>query len=125
MTKVSFIKYHGAGNDFIIIDDRDDLWDDKMSEKWIAQICHRRFGIGADGLILLQKGKDGADFFMKYYNADGKISSFCGNGGRCIVSFAAQLGIHSGTCKFLGTDGWHSGQITSDGLVCLTMTDVN
>ncbi len=122
---IPFIKYHGAGNDFILIDDRQGLWGDKMDEAWIAGVCHRHFGIGADGLILLQEGKDGADFFMKYYNADGRQSTFCGNGGRCVVSFAAQLGIHSGAFKFLGTDGWHSGVLNAEGLVSLTMADVN
>ena len=125
MQSIPFIKYHGAGNDFILIDDRKGMWGDKMDEAWIAGICHRRFGIGADGLILLQAGRDGADFFMKYYNADGKPSTFCCNGGRCIVSFAAQLGIHSGTCKFLGTDGWHTGLLNAEGLVSLTMADVS
>ncbi len=124
MADIPFIKYHGAGNDFILIDDRDGAWGHRMNEGWIAHVCHRRFGIGADGLILLQKGTDGADFFMKYYNSDGKTSTFCGNGGRCIVSFAAHLGIHSGTCRFLGTDGWHSGVISNDGLIYLTMADV-
>lgn len=123
--KVPFTKYHGAGNDFILIDDRANLWADKMTEPWIEMVCHRRFGIGADGLILLQKSNDGADFFMKYYNADGRQSTFCGNGGRCIVSFAAKLEIHHGRCKFLGTDGLHSGSINDKGLVTLSMTDVN
>ncbi|MFZ1677902.1 MAG: diaminopimelate epimerase, partial [Saprospiraceae bacterium] len=125
MNNIPFTKYHGAGNDFILIDDRDGQWGDKMNESWIAQVCHRRFGIGADGLILLQKSNDGADFFMKYYNSDGRQSTFCGNGGRCIVSFAAQLGIHPGNCKFLGTDGWHTGSINEKGIVYLSMTDVN
>lgn len=124
MPNIPFVKYHGAGNDFILIDDRDGRWGEKVNESWIAGVCHRRFGIGADGLILLQASTDGADFFMKYYNSDGKQSTFCGNGGRCIVSFAAQLGIHKGECKFLGTDGWHSGSIDEHGLVCLSMTDV-
>ncbi len=123
--KIPFTKYHGAGNDFILIDDREGVWGDRMNESWIAHVCHRRFGIGADGLILLQKSNDGADFFMKYYNSDGRQSTFCGNGGRCIVSFAAHLGIHHGNCKFLGTDGWHKGSIDEKGIVYLSMTDVN
>lgn len=125
MHTIPFIKYHGAGNDFILIDDREGVWGEQLDASWIAHVCHRRFGIGADGLILLQKGSNGADFFMKYYNADGRISTFCGNGGRCIVAFAAKLGIHSGSCKFLGTDGWHLGVLNANGLVCLTMSDVN
>lgn len=125
MSKIPFVKYHGAGNDFILIDDRSGTWDHKMNEEWIARICHRRFGIGADGLILLQQGRDGADFFMKYYNADGRTSTFCGNGGRCIVAFAGRLGIHSGESVFLGTDGWHKGKLNKDGIVSLSMTDVS
>jgi diaminopimelate epimerase len=125
MSRIPFVKYHGAGNDFILIDDRKGLWSDKIHESWVAHVCHRRFGIGADGLIILQPGKDGADFFMKYYNSDGRTSTFCGNGGRCIVAFAAKLGINNGTYKFLGTDGWHSGVINEDESVRLSMTDVN
>ncbi|MEO6133358.1 MAG: diaminopimelate epimerase [Saprospiraceae bacterium] len=125
MQNIPFIKYHGAGNDFILIDDRQGNLEDMMTEYWISGICHRRFGVGADGLILLQQGNDGSDFFMKYYNSDGRKSTFCGNGGRCIVSFAAHLGIHSGTTRFLGTDGWHNGFITKDGSVQLSMADVN
>lgn len=125
MSKIPFVKYHGAGNDFILIDDRKGLWSDRIQEDWVARVCHRRFGIGADGLILLQPGREGADFFMKYYNSDGRTSTFCGNGGRCIVSFASRLGMKNGTFKFLGTDGWHSGTINLDRSVCLSMTDVN
>lgn len=125
MLHIPFVKYHGAGNDFIMVDDRAGVWESKMTEAWIAMACHRRFGIGADGLILLQAGQDGADFFMRYYNSDGRTSTFCGNGGRCIVAFAAALGVHQGTCRFLGTDGWHEGAVLHDGLVRISMTDVN
>lgn len=125
MQLIPFVKYHGAGNDFIMVDDRDGLWEDRLSEAWIANACHRRFGIGADGLILLQPGRDGADFFMRYYNSDGRTSTFCGNGGRCIVAFAAALGVHQGICRFLGTDGWHDGEVLESGLVRISMTDVH
>lgn len=125
MKLIPFVKYHGAGNDFIMIDDRHGTYGELITEDWVAHACHRRFGIGADGLILLQKGVDGADFFMKYYNADGRTSTFCGNGGRCIVAFASSIGVHSGKCKFLGTDGWHDGEIHDDGLVTLSMKDVD
>jgi diaminopimelate epimerase len=124
MEHIPFVKYHGAGNDFIMIDDRSSGWANRIDETWIANACHRRFGIGADGLILLQQGMEGADFFMKYYNSDGRTSTFCGNGGRCIVAFAASLNAHQGECKFLGTDGWHSGLMHPDGLVSISMTDV-
>ena len=125
MPKVPFIKYHGAGNDFIMVDDRDDRWNALISKEWVAHVCHRRFGIGADGLIVLQQGNDGADFFMKYYNSDGRTSTFCGNGGRCIVAFAAGLGINKKTFRFLGTDGWHEAAMNVDGIVSLSMMDVN
>ena len=124
MTKIPFTKYQGAGNDFILIDDRKGQWHHRITEAWVAKACDRRFGIGADGLILLQPGSDGADFFMKYYNADGRTSTFCGNGGRCIVSFASSLGIHHGQTHFLGTDGWHDGWINEDGSVRISMLDV-
>jgi diaminopimelate epimerase len=125
MKNIPFVKYHGAGNDFIMIDDRQGMYGDRLSQEWIANACHRRFGIGADGLILLQQGKEGADFFMKYFNSDGRTSTFCGNGGRCIVAFAASLGVHHGICKFLGTDGWHTGEVHEDGTVTISMKDVD
>jgi diaminopimelate epimerase len=125
MQYIPFVKYHGAGNDFIMVDDREGVWEARLSEAWIANACHRRFGIGADGLILLQKGQDGASFFMRYYNSDGRTSTFCGNGGRCIVAFAAALGVHDGKCRFLGTDGWHDGEVMGNGLVRISMTDVH
>ena len=125
MTSVPFVKYHGAGNDFIMIDDRQGVYEKMINTGWIANACHRHFGIGADGMILLQPGVDGADFFMRYYNSDGHTSSFCGNGGRCIVAFAYHLGIHKGECRFLGTDGWHDGAILSPQEVSLSMKDVD
>lgn len=124
MTSIPFSKYHGAGNDFIMIDDREGIWGPRMTTEWIAMACHRRFGIGADGLILVQQSPEGGDFFMKYYNADGRASTFCGNGGRCIVAFAAALGVHSGRCDFLGTDGWHHGEMISGERVTISMSDV-
>ena len=125
MEMIPFVKYQGAGNDFVMIDDREGKWSALLDTDRIARICHRRFGIGADGLILLQTGNDGADFFMKYYNSDGRTSTFCGNGGRCTVAFAAVLGVHPGKCRFLATDGWHSGEVLKDGLVQISMTDVH
>lgn len=116
---IKFSKYHGTGNDFILIDNRPLLA--KLTEADIAHLCHRRFGIGADGLILLQKAQafhPEVDFEMVYYNSDGKPSSMCGNGGRCIAAFAAQIGIEapsersdragkSRPLKFMAVDGVH------------------
>ena len=124
--KIVFEKYHGAGNDFIIIDDRNKNL--KLCSDEISLFCHRRFGIGADGLMLLQKSNT-LDFKMIYYNADGKEGSLCGNGGRCIVYFAGQLGLINRETKFEAIDGKHQAQIISvdkdKGIVSLKMTDID
>lgn len=117
-----FYKYQGAGNDFIIIDDRN-LQFPSNNISLIARLCNRRFGIGADGLILLQPQKDG-DFFMKYFNSDGRESSMCGNGGRCIAAFAFHQQIVTDNIRFLAVDGWHDAIIRPP-VVKLKMQDVN
>ncbi|MEX2590703.1 MAG: diaminopimelate epimerase [Chitinophagales bacterium] len=117
---MQFFKYHGTGNDFILMDNRSG--DKSVSRKEIADMCHRRFGIGADGLMLLQN-KDGFDFEMIYYNSDGGESSMCGNGGRCIVQFAADLGIIDKAAHFLAIDGAHKAHINAEG-VALEMIPV-
>ncbi|AYL98041.1 diaminopimelate epimerase [Mucilaginibacter celer] len=119
-----FYKYQGAGNDFILIDNRDNRVD-HHNPKLISTLCDRRFGIGGDGLMLLQN-KDGYDFEMVYYNADGQPSSMCGNGGRCIVAFAKFLGVIDTETEFLAVDGPHYAKITGEGnWVSLQMIDVN
>lgn len=120
--KQEFYKYHGAGNDFVIIDNRDLKFDDKNVDL-VAHLCHRRFGVGADGLMLLQN-HDKYDFEMRYYNADGKEASMCGNGGRCIVAFAYKLGIISTETSFLAVDGVHKAKVCSNEEIDLQMTDV-
>lgn len=119
---MNFHKYHGTGNDFVLIDDRAQVFDASDRAR-IAHLCHRRFGIGADGLILL-RNKAGFDFEMVYFNADGNPSSMCGNGGRCTVAFAKFLNLIDSETRFLAVDGPHNARIAPDGLVHLRMIDV-
>jgi len=114
-----FYKYQGTGNDFIIIDNRGRSLEKNLSTATIAKLCDRRFGIGADGLILLSDSQE-QDFRMIYYNSDGRESSMCGNGGRCIVSFANKLGAVAASCVFDAIDGLHEAEI-KDNLVKLKM----
>lgn len=120
--QLSFYKYQGTGNDFILIDNRDNTI--QLNEQQINHLCNRRFGIGADGLMLLQKHTD-FDFEMIYYNADGKLGSMCGNGGRCITQFANDLGIQKEKFIFLAIDGAHESFFDSNGWIHLKMQDVN
>jgi diaminopimelate epimerase len=120
---IHFYKYHGAGNDFIIIDNRKKLLD-KLSKDQIKKLCHRRFGIGADGLMLL-KANPGYHFEMDYYNSDGSGGSMCGNGGRCITAFARHLGIIDIDAHFLASDGPHEASFDNKNLVKLKMVNVN
>jgi diaminopimelate epimerase len=120
--KIEFFKYQGTGNDFIILDNRESLYGE-ITAREINFLCHRRFGIGADGLMMLNE-KKGFDFEMVYFNSDGKASSMCGNGGRCIIKFAAMLGIKKNVYKFIAVDGEHEGEIDLNGEVRLKMHDV-
>ncbi len=121
--KLSFFKYQGAGNDFIMVDNRDLSFNHQIPAQ-IAKICDRRFGIGGDGIMFLEP-TEGYDFKMVYYNSDGQPSSMCGNGGRCIVAFAKQLGVINKETTFLAVDGAHYAKISDSGdWVSLQMIDV-
>ncbi|MGI8951801.1 MAG: diaminopimelate epimerase [Chitinophagaceae bacterium] len=117
-----FYKYQGTGNDFIIIDNRENKIE--LSAAQIKKLCNRKFGVGADGLMLLNT-KQGYDFEMKYYNADGNESSMCGNGGRCMIKFAHAMGIHKSKYYFWAIDGNHEATIELNGWVHLKMQNVN
>ncbi len=113
--ELTFYKFDGAGNDFVIVDNRQLGWQPSVDE--VAAVCHRRFGVGADGMMLLDAAPEGYDFEMRYYNSDGRLGSMCGNGGRCIAAFASLLGLGN-KMHFLGYDGPHDAQIlTWDGHV--------
>lgn len=117
-------KYQGAGNDFLIADNRDGRL--SLTPEQVARLCDRRYGVGADGLMLLENS-DSYDFRMVYYNSDGSGGMMCGNGGRCIVAFAADSGLES--FEFEAADGYHKAEILSDDgvvkTVRLKMSDVN
>lgn len=119
---IPFYKYHGTGNDFVVIDNRKSAF--QLKNEQVKHICHRRFGVGADGLMLLQE-KEGLHFEMIYYNANGLPGSMCGNGGRCLVSFAWDLGIRKETYQFLASDGVHEAERDEHGIISLKMNDVN
>jgi diaminopimelate epimerase len=118
---MTFYKYQGTGNDFILIDNRNSQY--QPSQEQIAGLCHRHLGIGADGLMLLELA-DGYDFRMVYYNSDGRESTMCGNGGRCITAFARHLKIIERSAHFIAIDGPHTAAIHPDGQISLQMQDV-
>ncbi|MEX0985907.1 MAG: diaminopimelate epimerase [Bacteroidales bacterium] len=120
--KLQFSKYHGTGNDFIMVDSRKNVMKNRSS-RVISNICDRHFGIGADGLIILDES-DTVDFSMIYYNADGHPGSMCGNGGRCITAFANRSGWIKEHCSFEAADGIHKASILPDGNIKLEMRDV-
>ena len=122
MQKIKFYKYHGTGNDFILIDNIKGKISGITKEQ-IAYLCNRHLGIGADGLMFLNKSEK-YDFEMDYYNSDGSGATMCGNGGRCIVAFAKKLGIITDKALFTASDGLHKAFIDDKNIVKLKMADV-
>ncbi|MCJ8210862.1 diaminopimelate epimerase [Mucilaginibacter sp. RS28] len=121
--ELHFYKYQGAGNDFILVDNRENKVD-HHNPALIARICDRRFGVGGDGMMFLEN-EPGYDFRMVYYNSDGQPSSMCGNGGRCIVAFAKFLGVIKDETNFLAVDGPHYAKVSAEGdWVSLQMIDL-
>jgi diaminopimelate epimerase len=120
--QIEFYKYQGTGNDFVMIDNRSNFFP-KDNIQLIARLCDRRFGIGGDGLILLENDPE-TDFKMVYYNSDGNQSSMCGNGGRCLVAFAKKLNVIQDNTTFIATDGLHHASVAENGIVSLQMIDV-
>ncbi|WP_196893232.1 diaminopimelate epimerase [Aureivirga marina] len=117
-----FYKYQGTGNDFVMIDNRSDFFP-KENVALINKLCDRRFGIGGDGLILLENSEN-SDFKMVYFNADGNESTMCGNGGRCLVAFAKKLNIFDKETTFDAIDGLHYASIEND-IISLQMINVS
>lgn len=121
MNSIPFSKYHGTGNDFILIDNRSLQWSPSKND--VATLCHRHFGIGADGFMLLEKANDGYDFKMVYFNSDGNVGTMCGNGGRCIVAFAQKVGaLQNNQTQFLAVDGAHKAYLENN-IIQLEMSD--
>ncbi len=120
--QLSFSKYQGAGNDFIIIDNRENAF--PVSRELIHKLCDRHFGIGADGLMLLSNSSEG-NFLMRYFNSDGHESTMCGNGGRCIAHFAHRIGVSGSTTSFMGIDGMHYAELVEQNYVRLKMKDID
>lgn len=116
-----FVKYHGSGNDFVVVRGS---FDASWPAILVAEVCHRRYGIGADGFMVVGPA-DGVDFRVDYYNADGNLGSLCGNGSRCAVDFARAEGLFQGSrCRFLAADGPHDAEWHGDGRVSVSFSDV-
>lgn len=123
MSVLTFFKYEGTGNDFIVADNRKGEYD-QLGPAQIKRLCDRHRGIGADGLLLLQE-RAGFDFEMRYFNADGLAGSMCGNGARCMVRFAQRRGIDRTNFHFMAPDGPHRGRLLADQTVAIEMKDVS
>jgi len=123
MDVMKFQKWQGAGNDFIVLDNRNHQADGLDSQK-INKLCDRHFGIGADGLILMSEPDAGYDFNMLFFNPDGFPAEMCGNGGRCITAMAYELGMIGKEARFLTTDGVHEARVIRPDWIRLKMKEV-
>ncbi len=121
MTRIHFSKYEGTGNDFILIDNLNGTYN-FLTEVHVKKLCDRKFGIGADGLILINSDES-SDFYMDFFNSDGS-KSFCGNGSRCAVQYTMLLGIHNGETEFRAIDAFHKGTVSGDN-ISIEMNDVS
>ncbi len=121
---IDFTKYHGAGNDFVIINKEHNPEFPDEDQELISQMCDRHFGIGADGLITIDKCQE-ADFRMIYYNADGQPGSLCGNGTRCAVHYAHSLKWFGVSGQVLAADGLHKAYYRDADFIEIQMNDPN
>ena len=121
--KIQFYKYQGTGNDFVMVDNRSGNFNYNNAE-FISSICDRRYGIGCDGLILIEDNND-LDFTMKYFNSDGSELGMCGNGARCVTQFAKKLGIINDSAIFQASDGAHHAEIIDNNYVRVKMNDID
>jgi len=119
---IQFQKYQGTGNDFVLIDNRSGLFPAENLSV-IQRICHRKYGIGSDGLILIEKDED-TDFYMNFFNPDGS-KSYCGNGSRCAVHFARAIGMIGDKCSYQAIDGVHQGVLMENGVVSTSILPVH
>ncbi len=120
--KLSFYKYQATGNDFVLIDNRSGKMPAQAPTLY-KKLCDRRFGIGGDGVLLLEQNPS-YDFYMRYFNADGQLSSMCGNGGRCIVHWAYHHQVISQDTEFEAYDGVHRAQMEENDIIALEMQPV-
>ncbi|WP_185877561.1 diaminopimelate epimerase [Blattabacterium cuenoti] len=125
--KINFFKIHGTGNDFIVINDIYNNIFNEQDQYFFKKLCNRHIGIGGDGVILIQKDYE-CDFYMKYYNSNGKIGSMCGNGGRCAIYLSRILGLLSNKNKsetlFKTIDGYHKGFIKSNNIISIELASI-
>ena len=120
--RLPFVKYNGTGNDFIVIDNRKNIFS-SLNKNQISNLCNRNFGIGADGIILIQDDED-SDFNMIYYNSDGNIGTFCGNGSRCAVHYSKLIGMLNHEPKFKFHDEIYTAEVNENLVSILSLIHI-